>query len=142
MSKFKYFELTEFLKSNKARELKIDNSPTFEIVEHIEEFVSKFLEPLRSAYGKPITISSGYRSNALNQAVGGVLTSAHKFGYAADLQVNDIVGLFNFICEWVKHNGIMFDQIFIESKKDVRWIHVGFKNRYGQQRRMIGSIDE
>lgn len=141
MTKFKYFELTEFLKSEEALNRKIDNSPTFEVVDHLEELISKLLEPMRKAYGKPLTISSGYRCPKLNQAVGGVATSAHKVGYAADIKVKDIENLFNFVTEWVKANGIMFDQIFIETKGSSKWLHVGFKNQNGLQRRMISRLN-
>ena len=141
MQKYQYFELTEFLKSEEALNRKIDNSPTFEIVEHIEELISKLLEPMRKAYGKPLTISSGYRCPKLNQAVGGVATSAHKVGYAADIKVKDIENLFNFVTEWVKANGVMFDQIFIETKGSSKWLHVGFKNQNGLQRRMISRLN-
>lgn len=141
MGKFKYFELNEFIRSDTAKQRGIDNTPSFEIVDHIEELIAKILEPLREAYGKPITISSGYRCPKLNQAVGGVATSAHKVGYAADIKVKDIENLFNFVTEWVKANGIMFDQIFIETKGSSKWLHVGFKNQNGLQRRMISRLN-
>lgn len=141
MQKYQYFELTEFLKSEEALNRRIDNSPTFEIVDHLEELISKLLEPMRKAYGKPLTISSGYRCPKLNQAVGGVPTSAHKTGYAADIQVKNVEDLFNFVTEWVKAKGIMFDQIFIETKGSSKWLHVGFKNQNGLQRRMISRLN-
>lgn len=141
MQKYQYFELTEFLKSEEALNRKIDNFPTFEIVDHLEELISKLLEPMRKAYGKPLTISSGYRCPKLNQAVGGVATSAHKVGYAADIKVKDIENLFNFVTEWVKANGVMFDQIFIETKGSSKWLHVGLKNQNGLQRRMISRLN-
>ena len=141
MQKYPHFELTEFIKSPKALSNGIDNSPTFEIVSHIEELISKLLEPMRVAYGKPLTISSGYRCPKLNQIVGGVPTSAHKTGYAADIQVKNIEDLFNFVTEWVKAKGIMFDQIFIETKGSTKWLHVGLKNQNGLQRRMISRLN-
>lgn len=141
MGKFKYFELTEFLKSEEALNRRIDNSPTFEIVEHLEELISKLLDPMREAYGKPLIISSGYRCPKLNQAVGGVSTSAHKIGYAADIKVKDVENLFNFVTEWVKARGVMFDQIFIETKGSSKWLHVGLKNQNGLQRRMISRLN-
>lgn len=141
MGKFKHFELSEFIESNEAKRRGINNTPTFEIIDHLEELITKILEPLREAYGKPLTISSGYRCPKLNQAVGGVATSAHKVGYAADIKVKDIDGLFNFVTEWVKAKGIMFDQIFIETKGSSKWLHVGFKNQNGLQRRMISRLN-
>lgn len=141
MQKYQYFELTEFLKSEEALNRKIDNSPTFEIVDHLEELISKLLEPMRKAYGKPLTISSGYRCPKLNQVVGGVATSAHKTGYAADIQVKNVEDLFNFVTGWVKSNGIMFDQIFIETKGSSKWLHVSLKNQNGLQRRIISRLN-
>jgi len=141
MAKFKHFELDEFIKSDQAKKRGIDNTPTFEIIDHLEELIAKILEPLREAYGKPLTISSGFRCPRLNQVVGGSPTSVHKIGYAADIQVKDVQGLFNFVTGWVKANGIMFDQIFIESKGQTKWLHIGLKNNAGLQRRIISSIN-
>ena len=141
MAKYQHFEFNEFVASNEAKKRGIDNTPTFEIIDHIEEFITKFLEPLRVAYGKPLVISSGYRCPRLNQAVGGVSTSAHKTGYAVDIQVKDIEGLFNFIAEWVKASGRYFDQIFIETKGNTKWVHIGYKNQLGQQRRIISRLN-
>lgn len=141
MAKFKHFELDEFIKSEQAKKRGIDNTPTFEIIDHLEELITKILEPLREAYGKPLTVSSGFRCPKLNQAVGGVATSAHKTGYAADIQVKNVEDLFNFVTEWVKARGVMFDQIFIETKGSLKWLHVGLKNQNGLQRRMISRLN-
>lgn len=141
MGKFKYFELNEFIRSDTAKQRGIDNTPSFEIVDHIEELIAKILEPLREAYGKPITVTSGYRCPKLNLIVGGSPTSVHKIGYAADIYVNDIQGLFNFVTGWVKANGIMFDQIFLETKGGLKWLHIGLKNNAGMQRRIISTLN-
>ena len=86
MAKFKYFELDEFIKSSTAIEKGIDNTPTFEVVDHLSELVSEILDPLRAAYGKPIYVSSGFRCLALNSILKGAsTTSVHPIGYAADL---------------------------------------------------------
>jgi len=141
MSRFAHFELSEFIYSKTARDRGIDNTPSFEVVEHIAELCEKFLEPLRVAYGKPITINSGYRCPKLNQAVGGVANSAHKTGYAADLSVSgNINTLFNFITEWVKACGIRFDQIFLEHKGATYWVHIGLYSPTGTQRGIISRI--
>ena len=76
--KHMYFELDEFIRSDTAKKYGIDNTPTFAIVAHLDELVESILDPLRAAYGKPITVTSGYRCNSLNKAVGGADTSAHK----------------------------------------------------------------
>lgn len=121
-----------------------DNTPTFEIVEHLDELVEKVLDPLRAAYGMPIKISSGYRCPALNKAVGGVATSVHMIGYAADLQVGGSFGKFrDFVVEWVRKTGTKFDQLLLESNKKTgaKWIHVGLYNNAGQQRGQIKVME-
>ena len=144
MKKYKYFELDEFVRSDTAKKKNIDNTPTFEIVEHLEELVSKVLEPLRAAYGMPIKISSGYRCPALNKAVQGSSTSVHMIGYAADLQVGGSFNKFrDFVVEWFRKTGTKFDQILLErnTKTGARWIHVSLYNNARQQRGQIKVME-
>ena len=143
MKKHKYFELSEFVRSDTAKRLGIDNTPTFEIVEHLEELVTEFLDPLRGAYGKPINISSGYRCPALNKAVGGSSTSVHQIGYAADMQVSGSFSEFrDFVLDWVIKTRAKFDQLIIESdsKSKAVWLHIGLKNNAGAQRGQIKNM--
>lgn len=144
MGKYKYFELDEFIRSDTAKKKNIDNTPTFEIVSHLDELVEKFLDPLRAAYGMPIKISSGYRCPALNKAVNGSPTSVHMLGHAADLQVGGSFNKFrDFVVEWVKKTGTKFDQLLIESnaKTGAKWLHIGLYNNYGQQRGQIKVME-
>lgn len=144
MGKHKYFELNEFIRSDTAKKKGIDNTPTFELVEHLDRLVDEFLDPLRAAFGMPIKISSGYRCPALNKAVNGAATSVHMIGYAADLQVGGSFNKFrDFVVEWVKKTGTKFDQILLESnsKTGAKWIHVGLYNNAGQQRGQIKVME-
>ena len=144
MSKFPNFTLAEFIKSDTAKKRGIDNTPDFEEVEHLEELVERFIQPLRNAYGKPIIISSGYRCEKLNRAVGGVSNSVHMKGYAADLQISGNIAKFNefveFVKNWVKNKGILFDQLLIENSGKTYWLHVGFRSNNGAQRRQVKTI--
>ena len=140
MGNYRYFTLAELIKSNKAKEKSIDNTPSFEIVEHLSELVGTVLDPLRAAYGMPIRVSSGYRCPDLNRAVSGSATSVHMIGYAADLQVGGSFTKFrDFVVEWFRKTGTKFDQILLESDKrtGAKWIHVGLYNNAGQQRGQI-----
>lgn len=142
--KFKYFELSEFIRSDTAKKKGIDNTPTFEIVEHISELVEKVLDPLRAAYGQPIRVSSGYRCPALNTAVGGAATSVHMNGYAADLQVGGSFAKFrDFTVDWFRKTGTKFDQLLLESdtKTGAKWIHIGLYNNAGQQRGQVKVME-
>ena len=146
MGKFRNFELYEFIDSDVAKQRRIDNSPTFEVVDHLNELVKDFLQPLRHALGLPINVSSGYRCQRLNAAVGGSSTSAHLIGYAADITCplmafNKFV---NYVKDWVKKNNIKFDQLIVETDKKTgaQWLHVGLKNKAGQQRMQILNINK
>lgn len=119
----RYFKLIEFTASATARELDIDNTPTKDAIENIEALVSKVLDPLRDAFGKPIYVKSGYRCVDLNKAVGGVKNSQHLKGEAADITANsreDNQWLFKYI-----RDNLQFDQLIDEY--NYSWVHVSVK---------------
>lgn len=131
----KYFTLAEMLKSETAEKNRIQNTPSVEVEQNIEELL-EVLDDLREHYGKPIKITSGYRCAALNKLVGGSPTSAHVIGYAADLQ--PVQGSFEefkaSVIDWLDKRGVKFDQCIIERNKNTQWVHFGLYNRKGQQR--------
>lgn len=142
MAKFKYFTLDELVASTIAKKKNIDNLPGFEEVEHLAELVEKILDPLRAAYGMAIRVTSGYRCPELNKAVGGVPTSAHIAGYAADLQVGGSFDKFvEFVKDWFAKTGTKFDQLLVESSKGTKWLHIGLYNNSGQQRGQIKLME-
>ena len=79
------FTIQELTASTTAAAKKINNNPTPEAAENLKLLVDKVLDPLRDAYGKPIIVTSGYRSPAINAAVKGSKTSQHMKGQAADI---------------------------------------------------------
>ena len=135
MTKPKYFSLEELLTSSTARQKSIENLPSWEIIEHLNE-LALFLDELREAWGSSIIVTSGFRNKTLNSAVGGVLESVHQIGYAADIRPAN--GKFKefakFVENWVKDK--MYDQLILESNKRTSWIHVSLYNNKHQQRRM------
>ncbi len=82
----KHFTLDELTKSATAQRKNIDNTPNEQELENLQALVDNILEPLRVHYGRPIIITSGYRCEKLNKAVGGSSTSQHRFGQAADIR--------------------------------------------------------
>lgn len=130
----KYFKAAEMLRSETAEKNKIQNIPSVEVQQNIEELL-EVLDDLREFYGKPIKITSGYRCAELNKLVGGSPTSAHVIGYAADLQ--PVQGSFEEfkaeVLRWLD-TGVKFDQCIIEKSKSAQWVHFGLFNRKGQQR--------
>ena len=88
------FSWEEFQNSSKAEELGIDNSiPDESIASQIRSLVVTVLQPLRSAFGKPLHINSGYRCPALNKALKGAKNSQHTKGQAADIASDNPHGL-------------------------------------------------
>ena len=80
------FSLNELTKSDTATRHDIDNTPTMQVIENLQDLVDNVLQPLREKFG-PIVVTSGYRSPAVNTKIGGSTTSDHCHGYAADFEV-------------------------------------------------------
>lgn len=119
----KHFTIAEFVSSKTADRLGIDNRCKTEHVTNITLLVNNVLDPLREAYGKPITINSGFRSPALNKRVGGAATSDHLKGMAADIiggSPAENKRLFNLIQELK----LPFKQLIDE--KHFSWVHVSY----------------
>lgn len=122
------FSLSEFTRSQTAARLGIDNTPPEEAIRAIEALCRYVLEEVREHFGKPVRISSGYRSPALNKAIGGAATSQHCRGEAADFEV---VGVSNkLVAEWIRDN-LIFDQLILECYDGVNpnsgWVHVSLQ---------------
>ena len=145
------FSIAELVQSSTAEQLKINNNPPSIVKVHLTETIT-LLESIRAEWGKycerhkienpAIRVTSGYRSPELNKAVGGVKTSAHVEGYAADLQpVNGKQTEFErFMANEFSKMGYAFDQIIIEKSNTSRWVHVGYKRADGKQRRQCFTL--
>ena len=138
----KYFKLEELLTSSTARQKSIENLPSWEIVEHLNE-LALFLDGIRTAWGKPIHISSGYRNEKLNTAVSGAATSVHMIGYAADIYVaggkKEMDKFGQFLKDYLQYK--KFDQLITEtSKSGGYWYHIGLYNNKGEQRCQIKTM--
>ena len=133
MKKIKYFSLSEFLNSATAKRLRIDNTPTFEVVDNLNK-LADYLDVIREKVGEPIIISSGYRCPMLNKAVGGVVNSQHQKGLAADLVCANMTKL-----ESVLRETGGFDQLIKEHRKGSKsfWFHVSVAPRNGKPRQHI-----
>ena len=131
----KYFSIRELTRSDTARRLGIDNTPSDSIKKNLTLFIEKVLDPIREDWGSPIIVSSGYRCPELNKAVGGVKTSGHLYGFCADLQVKgDLRKFSNFVIEWMKEHQMKFDQIIWEKSGNVTWLHFCWIGKDGKQR--------
>lgn len=131
----KNLTLEELIHSDTAKAKGIDNSPTNEHLKYLIEIANNIFQPLRDGIGKPIRISSGYRSEKLNKAVGGSKTSQHNKGQALDLVAT--TGFTNKdIFNYIKNN-LEFDQLIYEFGTDANpdWVHVSYNK--GKNRKQI-----
>ena len=78
MSISKHFPLDELMKSQTALRLGLDNTPVAEELEALAQLCEKVLEPIREHYGLPVVVSSGYRSPAVNKAIGSKSYAGHE----------------------------------------------------------------
>lgn len=117
------FTISELVKSPTAERLHIDNNPSGVIIMRLTELIRTILQPIRDAYKKPIYVSSGYRCPKLNKAVGGVPTSQHVRGEAADIYVKgDNKELFIVIKKLIDEGKITVGQLIDEY--NYKWIHI------------------
>jgi len=118
------FSLSEMTKSQTAIRKDIDNTPTQEHINNLKYVAENLLQPIRDHFGKPVAVSSGYRSVELCEAIGSSSNSQHAKGEAADFEIpgmdNKELGL------WIRKN-IEYDQLILEFYKDGEpnsgWIH-------------------
>lgn len=137
----KYVTYAEVTKSNQAAALKLANIPNATQLNNLRLVCTNVFDKVREHFGKPIGISSGFRSVELNAKIGGSKTSQHCEGKALDID-GDIFGGINnkLLFFYIKENCI-FDQLIWEfgSENAPDWVHVSFnegKNR-GQVLRAV-----
>ena len=113
------FTLAEFEHSDFAEAQGIDNTVPDELVPNLQALATNVLQPLRDYMGSAITVNSGYRCKELNALVGGVQTSHHLQGYAADIVPKDLDKAFNYIRE-----NLPFTQLIYYMKRG--FLHVSY----------------
>ena len=131
----KYFSIDEMVRSATAKKYGIDNRPSQDILNNLVLFIEKVLDPIREDWGGSISVSSGYRCPELNNAVGGVKTSGHQYGYCADLQVKGDLRKFScFVKDWMKEHQMKWDELIWEKSGGVTWLHFCWIGKDGKQR--------
>jgi zinc D-Ala-D-Ala carboxypeptidase len=121
------FSLNELTKSDTATRHDIDNTPTMQVIENLQDLVDNVLQPLREKFG-PVVVTSGYRSPAVNTKIGGSTTSDHCHGYAADFEV---LGMDNRELALYIRDSLQFKQLILEFYRDgvpdSGWVHCSFQ---------------
>lgn len=133
----KHLSLAEVTRSESAKRLGISNMPTEQHIKNFKLLAEKVFEPIREHFGRPIHISSGYRSQALNSAIGGSLSSQHCQGEALDLDMDGTDITNKQVFDFIKDN-LEFDQLIWEfgTKDNPDWVHVSYEST-GKQRKQI-----
>lgn len=117
-----HFTLEELTHSQTASRRGIDNTPPDSVIANMRDVLCPGLEQVRTLLGKPILISSGYRSPRLNATVGGSAKSQHMEGLAADFTCPGF-GPPLVVAHAIKNSGIEFDQLLYEFGE---WVHISF----------------
>ena len=136
-SKWEHFTLDALIHSDTADRLGIDNSPTCDAIRCIDDLVTNVLDRLRSEWGRPIIVTSGYRCKELNAAVGGARYSQHLKGQAADIVSDDFEAFRRFVRRWCKGNE--FDQCIFEHSGCKEWVHISCVE--GRNRRQMLDLN-
>ena len=134
----KYFSISEMTRSKTAEVKRINNRPPTEAATNLTALILRVLDPVRERWGRPITVSSGYRSPDLNTAIGGAKASQHMTGEAADISAGtkaDNAELFALIQTMRAAGEIDFDQLIDE--KGFSWIHISYKRSGGNRGQIL-----
>ena len=122
-----HFSLAEMVVSQTAARKGLDNTPGPGTVENLKALAAT-LEKVRAILGHPIHISSGYRSIAVNRAIGGVGTSAHCLGHACDFIAPGFGSPLE-VCRAIAASDLKFDQLIEEGT----WVHLSVDPRMRRQ---------
>ena len=121
----------EFEHSDTAINRGISNSMTDQYLKNAINLAVNVFEPIRKFRGKAIKVNSGYRSSALNRAIGGSKTSQHCTGEAVDLPLTS--NEFHFI-----KDNLVYDQLIWEFGTDLQpsWVHISLSG-VGKNRKQV-----
>jgi len=127
--------LKELTKSESATRFGISNEPTKEALSNLQKLATHILQPVRDHFGKPLIITSGYRSPELCLKIGSTTTSQHTKGQAADFEIGGIAN--KDLSNWI-HQNLDYDQLILEFWKpedaNSGWVHCSYKGE-GQNRK-------
>lgn len=123
-----HFTLGELTVSQTAARRGIKNNPGATELANLRALVHNILDPLREAVGRPVVVSSGFRSAMVNKAIGGASSSQHVLGQAADFTVPGMTT--QQVVDRIRELGLPFDQLIEEFGS---WVHVSYGPRQRRQ---------
>lgn len=130
----KYFTIEELTRSSTAKSHNLSNAPNEYEKQNLIKLIDNLLDPIREKWGKPIIVTSGFRSETLNKLVGGVSNSEHRFGMAADIKAKnpqENKQLFDLIKQMGKDGQIKFRQLIWEKGTSLNpaWLHISYNEK-------------
>lgn len=134
----KHISLNEATRSQTATRKGIKNIPNEVQLEAMKLVAETCFEPIRNHFGVPLTISSFFRCEALNVAVGGSKTSQHCKGEAIDIDADGSSITNKQVFEWAKAN-LKFDQLINEYPDEAgnpAWVHISF-SKHGNRNQVL-----
>ena len=135
--------LKELTKSESATRFGISNEPTEEALSNLQKLATHILQPVRDHFGKPLIITSGYRSPELCLKIGSTTTSQHTKGQAADFEIGGIAN--KDLSDWI-HQNLDYDQLILEFWKPEEpnsgWVHCSYKGQGLNRKQYLRAITE
>ena len=124
------FSLPELTKSQTAERKGIDNTPSPEHKRNLKSLCTRVLQPVRDHFNRVVSVSSGYRSEALCVAIGSKTTSQHAKGQAADFEIYGLSNgeLANYIKENLDYDQLILEYWTPESDINKGWVHCSFNS--------------
>jgi hypothetical protein len=137
----KNLSLAEMISSESAKRKNIINTPTVDHLSNMRKLALNIFQPIREHFNAPINVSSGYRSLALNRAIGGAVTSQHCSGEAVDIDMDGSNTTNAQVFNWIKDN-LVFDQLIWEFGNDNNpdWVHVSYESTGKQRKQILKAI--
>ena len=133
-----HFSWSELIKSQTAVRKGRDNKPTLEHIENLTELCTHVLEPTRRNFGKPMVITSGYRSEELCEAIGSSKNSQHAKGEAADFEMFGVDN--KELAKYIKNN-LVFDQLILEfynpDDPSSGWVHCSYNKEENRKQSLL-----
>lgn len=132
--------LAEMLRSESAKRKGIVNSAPLDHIENMKALAINVFQPIRNHFKLTIHISSGYRSNALNELIGGSKTSQHSKGEAMDIDMDGSQITNNQVFQFIRAN-LEFDQLIWEFGTGLNpdWVHVSFSRKKNRKQILIAK---
>lgn len=133
-----HITLEELTRSATAIRRGLDNTPPESLLPNMKR-VAEALEVVRTHFGKPIKVTSCYRSPQVNIAVGGSMTSAHRYALAADFEVDGIANID--VCRAIPSILPEFDQIIYEFGP-TGWVHLGLSGSGSGRGEQLSAVKQ